>query len=133
MQYDEFIGHVHNRAQMASREEAVRAIHATLQTLGERLAGGEAGNLAAQLPPEIGTYLRMGGDGTQSFGLKEFLRRVAEREQVDPSDATHHTRVVMEVLSEAVTPGELGDVRAQLPDEYNPLFEAGSTGTMNKP
>ncbi len=133
MQYDEFIGHVHNRAQMATRGEAVRAIHATLQTLGERLTGGEAGDLAAQLPPEIGTYLQMGSDVADSFGLNEFLRRVAEREQVDPPDATHHTRVVIEVLGEAVTPGELGDVRAQLPDEYNPLFEAGSTGTMNKP
>jgi len=132
MKFDEFVGHVQNRAQMASTGEAVSAVRATLQTLGERLYGGEADDLAAQLPEEIGAYLTL-GNGNEIFSLEEFLRRVAERESVDYPDAVYHVRVVMEVVGEAVTPGELDDVRAQLPIEYDPLFEAGSTGEMSTP
>lgn len=40
MQYEQFVGQVQNRGRMASQGEAVRAICATLETLGERLAGG---------------------------------------------------------------------------------------------
>ena len=132
MQYDEFVGRVQNRARLASGGEAVRAIHATLQTLGERLFGKEAEHLAAQLPPEIGTYLRQ-VEVKESFSLDEFFERVAEREGVDLPDAIHQARAVISVLSEAVSPGEMADARAQLPDEYDPLFGLGSEGEMDTP
>lgn len=45
--------------------------------------------------------------------------------------ATFHARAVMDVLSEAVTAGELKDVLSQLPESYEPLFEAGSEGDMD--
>ena len=129
MQHDEFVGHVQNRARLASRGEALRAIRATLETLGERLAGGEAEDLAAQLPPEIGDYLReVESDG--SFSLDTFFDRVAEREGTDLPVAVHHARAVVAVLQEAVSAGEMEDVRAQLPEEYNPLFESGSEGSL---
>lgn len=38
--------------------------------------------------------------------------------------------MVIEVLGEAISPGEMNDIRAQLPEEFAPLFEAGSTGRM---
>ena len=50
---------------------------------------------------------------------------------MDLPRAVYHARVVMEVLQEAVTKGEMDDVRSQLPDEYAPLFEAGSQGEMS--
>jgi len=34
------------------------------------------------------------------------------------------------VLNEAVSEGEMDQVRAQLPREYHPLFAAGSGGTL---
>ncbi len=54
MKHDEFIGQMQYRARLSSRGAAERATRATLETLAERLAGGEARDLAAQLPPEIG-------------------------------------------------------------------------------
>ncbi len=129
MKYDEFVGQVQHRAQLGSSGDAVGAIRATLQTLGERLFGGEAADLAAQLPREIGVYLELGGK-KETFSIDEFFRRVTEREGVDRPDAVYHARVVMEVIGEAVTKGEMDDVRAQLPDEYDPLFESGSSGRM---
>jgi uncharacterized protein (DUF2267 family) len=64
--------------------------------------------------------------------LEEFLKRVNEKDGgVDQPRAVYHALVVMEVLQEAVTEGEMDDVRSQLPDEYAPLFEAGSQGEMS--
>jgi uncharacterized protein (DUF2267 family) len=38
---------------------------------------------------------------------------------------------VIEVLLESVTPGEMDDIRSQLPDDFGPLFEAGSEGELD--
>ena len=56
--YDEFIKQVQGRGHVESREEAERATRATLQTLAERLAGGEPHDLASQLPPELAGHPR---------------------------------------------------------------------------
>jgi uncharacterized protein (DUF2267 family) len=131
MKHDEFIGQVQHRAQLGSRGQAERATRVTLETLAERLAGGEAKDLAAQLPLEIGEHLTDQWSAIgERFSLEEFFRRVSLREGVDLPDAIFHARAVIEVLSEAVSKGEMDDVRAQLPAEFDRLFEAGSTGHM---
>lgn len=131
MKFEEFVGQVQNRARFGTQGDAMRAICATLETLGERLYGDEADNLAAQLPHALGAYLRL-ARRQESFDLDEFFERVAEREGagIDLPEATFHARTVVSVLQEAVTPGEMADMRAQLPDEWDPLFEAGAEGKM---
>jgi uncharacterized protein (DUF2267 family) len=52
------------------------------------------------------------------MSLREFVRRVAEREGVTPGEAQEHVRAVLATLREAVTPKEWLDVTAQLPEEY---------------
>ncbi len=102
MKFDQFVGQVQHRARMSSSGEGVAAIRATLETLGEHLFGGEADNLAAQLPQEIGLYLLQAvpGDG---FMLDEFFQRVSQREGVDLPEAVYHARVVIEVLADEIT------------------------------
>ena len=130
MQYHEFVGQVQHRARLGTEGEAVRAVHATLETLGERLFGGEAHNLAAQLPQEIGDYLERPMD-SESFDLDTFYDRVAMREGIDLPDAIYHSRIVIEVMREAVTPAIIDKVMDQLPEEYNQLFQASSKGRMS--
>lgn len=130
MDYDRFIGHVQHRAKLGTFEEAVRATRATLETLGRRLAGGAPGNLAAQLPQEIGRYLEEQEDVQESFSLDEFFERVAREEGRDLPEAVYHARVVVEVLREAVGDSALKKVSGQLPEEWSRLFEAGSEGPM---
>jgi len=127
MQYDEFIGQVQHRARLASSGEAVHAIHAVLQTLGERLYGKEADNLAAQLPAEIGFYLTQ-AQGRESLSAREFFERVSQRDGADYPDAVYRARAVMSVILDAVSPGEIADMRAQLPAEFNPLFQWSGEG-----
>jgi uncharacterized protein (DUF2267 family) len=126
MQYDEFVGQVQHRARLDSKAEARCAIEATLETLGECLLPGEAGHLAIQLPPEIGTHLREAETTNASFNLRIFFERVANRESVDFSEAIHHSRAVIAVLKKAVTPAKMAEVQEQLSDEFVLLFQSGS-------
>lgn len=133
MTHDEFVGHVQNRARLGSRGAAETAIRATLETLAERLDAGAAENLSAQLPPEIARHLR--GDHALLFermSLDDFFQQVSARESagIDLPEAVYHVRVVMEVLQEAVSKGEIEKIRATLPAEFRPIF-AGSRGNLD--
>jgi len=124
MKHDEFIGQVQHYARLSSRGDAEIATRATLQTLAERLAGGEAEDLASQLPRGIADSLRTGFAGLgERFSVEEFFQRVSECEGVDLPKAMYHAQAVIIVLCEAVSPGEMADVRAQLPAEFARLFE----------
>jgi uncharacterized protein (DUF2267 family) len=123
MKYDDFLGQVQHRAQLSSRGETERVIWATLQTLGERLSGGEAKDFASQLPVPLPQYVLSGLAGWGiPFSLDEFIQVVADREGTDPQRAGLHTQAVCSVLREALSPGEIKDIRSQLPAEYDRLF-----------
>ena len=131
MRYDEFIGQVQHRAGLGSHAEAERATRATLETLAEPLAGGEAHDLAAQLPPELARSLELPDAGIGAkLTLDEFFELVSEREGVDLPDATFHARVVIGVLTEAVSLGEIQDVRVQLPAAFAQLFNVANEGDL---
>ena len=123
MQYEEFLNKVQERIGSAQPDEARRAITATLSTLSERISGGEAADLREQLPQELKEPIQRSGEEAEAFLLEEFLRRVGEREGVNVDTARNHASAVMTVLGEAVTSGQLDDIRAQLPQEFSPLFE----------
>ncbi|MFA5529137.1 MAG: OsmC family peroxiredoxin [Thiohalomonadaceae bacterium] len=130
MNFHDFLGQVQHRAQLRSMDEALRATRATLTTLSERLQGQEPFHLGAQLPHEIAEFLKgPTAGGGERFSSDEFFRRVCDKEGVDLPAAVYHARVVLEVLKEAVSPGEIDDVRAQLPPDYQRLFE-GASGSM---
>ncbi|MFC4357347.1 DUF2267 domain-containing protein [Halobium salinum] len=128
MDYDSFIGTVQQHGEYAGSGEAVSATRATLATLGERIDEGEAEDLAAQLPAEVGEHLT-GGDHGEQFDFETFLERVADRAEHDavaehPEDATN---AVVRTLQEALgRETEIADVLSQLPQDegYGGLFES---------
>jgi uncharacterized protein (DUF2267 family) len=120
---EQFMTTVQQKARI-SRPDAERATRATLETLAERLSKGEARDLAAELPPEIAPWLATDGDA-EGFDIDEFIRRVADREGADLDAAQRHARAVFEALGRTVSRGEIDDMVAELPQEYEPLiFEA---------
>lgn len=130
MNYDEFTGAVQHRLELPGTGQTVRAIRATLTTLGERIQEGEAKDLAGSLPMEIDFYLTGAVEEYgQHFDWDEFVRRVWEREGMndpdDRADAAYHARVVVALVAEAVPEGEMRQVRGQLPDDedWAELFE----------
>lgn len=130
MNFDAFTGQVQHRLELPGTGESVRAIRATLTTLGERIQEGEARDLAASLPMEIDYYLTGAvREHGERFDWSEFVARVHEREGTgnpdDHAEAAYHARVVMAVVAEAVAPTEFEQVRGQLPsdDGWDSLFE----------
>lgn len=130
MKYEEFIGKVRKRARLETSDEAVNAAKATLSTLAERLEGNEAHDLAAQLPAELADFMYTPITHGESYGLDEFFLRVSDREGVSLADAEFHARMVIGLLAEVVTVGEIDDVRAQLPANFAHLFEVENEGEI---
>jgi uncharacterized protein (DUF2267 family) len=125
MNYDQFIKAVKESGQFESRDAAIKATKAVLETMRERLLGDEASNLAAQLPADLAECLR-GREGQMgdNFKVDEFYRRTAQRGGVDESVAMNHAKTVISVLSQAVSPGEFADVRIGFAKDYDELFAA---------
>jgi len=117
LNYVEFIGRVAERAGMLPERAEILA-RATLETLAERLTGGEAADLAAQLPAALQDPLRKRAEAAEAFGLEEFVRRVSERAGQDPEAADDRVAAVLTTVREAVSDGELEDVMSQLPKEF---------------
>jgi len=123
VQFDEFIEAVAERAD-TSRGEAQALVRATLRTLAERISGGEAEDLRAQLPRELKGDLISPEENAQGFDVDEFVRRVAERTGLDETDAGARVAAVLSVLRDAVSPGAFDDVIGQLGREFAELIEA---------
>jgi uncharacterized protein (DUF2267 family) len=125
VKYDEFMARVRRRTGL-DEEQAERAVRATLNTLAQRLAGGEPKDFASQLPQELKntTLLTTGAGEGLSLSPDEFVAKVAECEGVDPEQARKHVEAVLATLREAVTPGEWDDIEAQLGHQYRDLLSA---------
>ncbi|MFI5486241.1 DUF2267 domain-containing protein [Micromonospora echinaurantiaca] len=124
MNYDTFIDQVAQRTRTPS-ERAVALTRATLETLAERLTGGEVLDLAVQLPKPLQLVLKPSPrtESADRFGGAEFVARVALRAGVDEPAARDGARAVFVTLREAISGGEFDDVVAQLPRDYRELVE----------
>ena len=126
MQESELLSAVQDTAGVADQEHVRDAVAATLRVLGQRLAGGEPQDLAAQLPGSLGDALPTEGAG-ERFDVDEFYRRVAEAEGRDcsPEEGRRHARAVMAALKNGLPPSVFDHVAGQLPDEYADLLGTG--------
>jgi len=138
MEYKEFVKRVQEMAQLDSAEDAARAVKATLGTLGELLSPMERRHLAAQLHKPMKEYVdtwveRPSRELTHPhrFNLEEFFNRIAARAEVRYPAAVHRSQAVIQVLREAVAPGELADVFRELPNDYEELLSGKPAGPLS--
>jgi uncharacterized protein (DUF2267 family) len=124
MHYLTFVDRVARRTG-TSDERAAELARATLETLAERLTGGEVLDLAAQLPNALQRVLKPHPrtEAAERFGAAEFVARVARRADVDENSARDSIRAVFITLREALTGGEFNDVVVQLPRDYRDMVE----------
>ena len=134
MDFDEFTGQLQHRLELANTAEAVRAARATLMALGQRIPEGNAADLAASLPMEIKWYMTGAvHEHGQRFDWQEFVSRVSETENADPSDAAYHARVVIDLVHSVVPASDFQQLRDQLPESHDDenwqeLFELVDAG-----
>ena len=115
---------IRDRGGMDTTDDAQDAAMATLHTLGERITGGQAADLADYLPDELAGAVAGPGGEAEEFGPREFVDRVADREaEADQEAAQRHVRATMETLGVRVNRLQWRDVRGQLPEEYASLYE----------
>lgn len=131
MEYSEFITHVQSLAQSNSREEAERATRATLETLKERIPGDEVQEVAAELPSELSETLQAtDAKGSESFNLQEFISRVSQRENIEPTTTAIHVRAVFAVLQNAINPEKFAKFHHYFSHDYEELFTTSPTSEI---
>lgn len=122
MEIDDFIDLVAARTGGSRSGQRAKALaDATFATLGERISGGEARALASSLPKEAQSGLVNAGEASESFGVDEFYRRVAERAEVNEGMAQEGAAAVLQTLRELVGDRGWENLVSQLPLEYDGL------------
>jgi uncharacterized protein (DUF2267 family) len=106
------------------REDAERAVRATLQTLGERIDREQARQLAAELPPGIAPWIAT-TTPAEGFDADAFAERVARRADLDDHAARHAVPAVLDAVAHAASRDEWDDLVAELPAGYAPLLPRG--------
>jgi uncharacterized protein (DUF2267 family) len=105
MNHEQFVSSAAERAGV-DPEQAEAHTRAVLATLAERITGGEARDLAAQLPVPLQNPLLSGDEEAEAFSLDEFIRRAAQRAGTDRDTADIGVAAVMTTLRESVSSGE---------------------------
>lgn len=126
MRTDEFVKNVTQLGGPSDADRATEVTRTILENLGKRLKGGEAQNLADQLPQELSEPLtRHGAHEPLVDDVDDFLRRVAGQlgSGTGTDEASACARAVFATLAQSVSEGEIADVRAQLSTGFAPLFE----------
>jgi uncharacterized protein (DUF2267 family) len=137
MRHEEMIGKVQALARLPGRGAAEGVTRAVLLTLAERLPGGVAEHVAAQLPADIGAVMREAPESArvaspvlrthtsgEQFGLAVFAGRVAARSGTTEEVALRETAAVFEVLDAALAPGLMTKVAQELPKDIGQLLPA---------
>ncbi|NUB90781.1 DUF2267 domain-containing protein [Haloterrigena sp. SYSU A121-1] len=126
MQENEFYSLVQEAGHLESMDRAQAASEAVLATLGETLTGGEAEDVAAQLPDELARILEDADHDGAGYDRGAFVDRVGEHlrdTDVEPDDAEQFAEAVTDAVAAALTDGEIQNLKSQLDDDLHPLFE----------
>ncbi|ELY50850.1 DUF2267 domain-containing protein [Natronococcus jeotgali] len=126
MQENEFYKLVQEASHLETIDRAQVAAEAVFETLGEALTGGEAEDVAAQLPPELASIVEDADHDGTGYDREEFVERVSDHLQgtdVEDADAEQFADGVTDAIAATLTQGELQDLKAQLDGDLHPLFE----------
>lgn len=127
MDRNQFTSRVREYAKLDSDDQALQVSEAVLATLGECLYRMECDDLATELPPEIGELLfhkrsrEQTREDVERISLDEFHNRVHARSDLPFRRSVIASLAVFSTLKEAVSPGQMKDVLAELPGELRQL------------
>ncbi len=114
------------------RELATRATAAVFHALRDRLTPQEADQAQAQLPLELKEVLGEGEPADRKplkLSREEFYERVKVEAKLGATrDARWMTLAVFAALKDQLSPGEAGDVFAQLPKDLKELWAEAQVG-----
>lgn len=123
-QMSEFVEQVRERAGIDNVEEADQLSRASAQVLGQTISGGQAENLALQLPDELGAELAAQRGQASAFDKAQFLEKIGGKIlSVDADRVERQVSAVLSTIRDTARRGELDDTLAQLPPELAEMFD----------
>jgi uncharacterized protein (DUF2267 family) len=123
VKYDQMVKAVEERTGIAEPADAGRTLRVIVQALSDRLLGGEADDLLAQLPEPLKSEISVTAQA-DPMNPQEFVGRVARDLALPEDEARERIRAVFATLHDAVTEGEWEEVVGQLDKAYAPLISA---------
>lgn len=118
--YERFLATIQDETGV-DRDHAERAAMAMLVTLAERITRARAEELGEDLPERLRDWLQDARDQPEELDRQEFIRRVAERDEVDRDAAVRHARAVFHALARVAPSYEVDDLVEELPSDFEPL------------
>lgn len=128
----EWLEKTQHQIQLKNEEEAYVVLRAVLHALRDRLTVNQVIDFGAQLPLLLaGVYY----DGwtarekpTKIKSSQDFISKIAKDlpQNVNPQNATVG---VFNIIKEKVTPGEVKNIKAELPDEIESLWDGQPEGS----
>lgn len=125
-----FLNQLRAEAGLDSIEQAETAALVGLSFLLRRLTPDEAMDLVAQLPLKLAEELRDLPPGPdKSITLETMTEGLANEFGISPSEAEGIVSAIARTLDENVSPGQMEDIRSQLPAELRNAFSPAVPGS----
>jgi uncharacterized protein (DUF2267 family) len=113
----------------ANADEARAGLTATLEALGERLAGGSVDDLAEALPRDAAAALRRGRTPQPQTGsLTDMAAGVAAATGIDATQGANLVQASLRAVAGAVDQGLLERLRDQLPSDLARMLQRTDEG-----
>lgn len=110
-------------------DEARAGLTATLEALGERLAGGAVDELAASLPPEAAAALRRGRTAeAQTGSLTDLAARVGAATGTDATQAANLVQGALRAVAGAIDADLRERLRTGLPSDLARMLQQTDEG-----
>lgn len=97
-----------------SDSESKDALELMVGGLAERLNEDEREDFASQLPPELQDVALAAPPAEQTSG-QDLLQEFMEAQDIEEGHAKKQIMAAWTALKEAISPGEIDDIKAQLP------------------
>ncbi|MGW2522342.1 DUF2267 domain-containing protein [Streptomyces sp. NPDC001617] len=118
-----FLGHVKERGEYDTLQEAERAARVVLALLGAHLVGDVRAQLAARLPEEFALILLNPLQSTEPLPPERFVRATAAWiDGATEQTAAWDVSAVLSTVADAADEDLLGQILLQLPAGYDLLF-----------
>ncbi|MDT0473431.1 DUF2267 domain-containing protein [Streptomyces griseoviridis] len=118
-----FLGHVRERGEYGTAEEAERAARVVLALLGAHLVGEVRAQLAARLPEGFALILLNPLQSAEPLSPERFVRATAAWiEGATEQTATWDVSAVLSTVADAAGDDLTGQILLQLPAGYDLLF-----------
>lgn len=99
-----------------SDSESKDALEMMVESLAVHLTEGERQDFASQLPTEL-QDIALSVYPTDKHARQDIIEQFMENQHIDEGRAKKQIHAAWEALKDAISPGEIDDIRAQLPNK----------------